>query len=539
VSCADRRWLPYRASALLEALGRGPRRDSAPLGEAFSWRPLADEDHERLLLDLVARCLGTGRSALVLAPDPASRLLPAVLELAGRVGADLRGSRSDRDRYRDFLRCRMGHARVAVGERGAVFAPLRDLGLVVVDDEANPAYKERRSPRHHAREVALARARMAAAACVLVADLPSAPGWRLVQHGHVRTLAADRRSERDHAPRVDVVDLSDPRPGARRARLSERAAGVLTAAVRAGRTAVVLAARGGQGAALACRGCGRRRSCPLCAASVRPTRGVSTSSRGAEATRHTPGEQWECPACGWTGESSACPDCGDLRTSPLAAGAGRLAQELARSYPGAEVVRMEGFDAPGPTHRPAIAVMTRGSVIARPQWLGDEPVAAVVLPDADAMLRRPTLDASEDALRLWMGIARWTLPRRREAPRPAPGRVVVQTREPAHAAVQALVRWDAEGFWREEAERRAELRYPPSTSLLRIRAPFDRAEAAARAVREAVPAGDEVVGPDLDGATLVKSVDLRGTLAALTTLRHAWARADRKVRVDVDPVPAG
>jgi primosomal protein N' (replication factor Y) len=223
---------------------------------------------------------------------------------------------------------------------------------------------------------------------------------------------------------------------------------------------------------------------------------------------------------------------------PLAAGAGRLAQELARSHRDAEVVRMEGFDAPGPTRRPAIAVMTRGSVVTRPRWLAGEPVAAVIVPEADAMLRRASYHAAEDALRLWMAVARWTVPARPpvSAP-PAPaGRVIVQTREPGHPAVQALVRWDAEGFWRDEAERRAELGYPPARSLVRLSAAPEVAEAVAGAVRDALPAGDELLGPDLDGATIVKSADVRGTLAALTPLRHAWARAGSRVRVEADPV---
>ncbi len=219
-----------------------------------------------MVADLVARCLAAGRSALVLAPDPAAALPDAVLRLAGPHGADWRPG-AERARYRAFLRGRTGHARVAAGERAAVFAPLRDLGLVVVDEEASPAWKERRSPRHHVREVALARARLAGATCVLLGDLPSAALWRLLEGGHVTALAADRATQRARAPRVDVADLSDPRPGARRALHRHRRAR-LTHAVRGGGAAIVLAGRGGQGGALACRGCRRRLTCPVCDSSL-------------------------------------------------------------------------------------------------------------------------------------------------------------------------------------------------------------------------------------------------------------------------------
>lgn len=186
---------------------------------------------------------------------------------------------------------------------------------------------------------------------------------------------------------------------------------------------------------------------------------------------------------------------------------------------------MEGFDAPGPAGRPAVGVMTRGSVVARPDWLGAAPADVVVVPDADALLQRPDFAAAEDALRLWMAIGRWT------------PRMVVQTREPGHPAVQALVRWDAEGFWNDELPRRADLRLPPAAALVRVTCP-DQASATdtAGALRAGLPPGDEVLGPDLDGALLVKCATLRGTLAALKPLREDWAKHDRKVRVDVDPL---
>jgi len=497
--CPARAWRSYRASRMLQAASRGG-------AEAFFWRPLPGDDTAGMAADLVARALAAGRSALVLTPNPSSPLPQIALRAAGSDGVDLRGDLSAADRYRAFLRGQAGHLRLLVGERSAVFAPLRDLGLVIVDDEANPAYKERRSPRHHAREVALARARLRQATCVLVGDLPSAAAWRYQRDGLLQAVEGDRATQRARLPRVEVVDRADTRPGAHRGRFSDRTARALTQVVEAGGAAVVLAARRGQGAVLACRGCGLRLACPVCIGSLAP------SDQG-----------WACGACGWAGPAEPCASCGDDRTAPLAAGAGRLAQELTKSYPQAEVVRMEGFDAPGPSTRPAIAVMTRGSVVMRPGWLNGAHADLAVIVDADAMLRRGALDAGEDALRLWLAVARWAR------------HVVVQTRERGHPAIQALVRRDPEGFWEREAERRAELRYPPAGWLVRITCLAEDGEPVAAQLRDQLPPADEVLGPSMQGGVLVKSAALRGTLAALTPLRHAWGYQGRKVRVDVDP----
>lgn len=512
--CPAGAWKPYPASRLLNG--------AAARAEPGAWwlRPLPGDDAEAMLADLVNRCLGAGRRALVLAPDPGSPLLDLALGVAGPAGADLRAAgpgegagAARRRRYRDFLRARLGHAQVVVGERGAALTPVPELGLIVLADEANPAWKERRTPRHHARDAALGIARLRRAPAVVTGSLPSPGLWRHLADGHVTAVRPPRTVERQRHPRVDVVDTGVPLPS-RRGRLAAETNHALADAVDAGRAAVVLAARRGEGTRLACRACRARRACPVCDAALAPA--------------DDGGESWTCATCGWTGAAFACTECGGFDTAPLAAGAGRLAHELARAHPDAEVARMEGFDADGPRTRPAIGVLTRGSVVARPRWLDDEPAAVAVLPDADAWLARPRLDAAEDALRLWLALARWC------------ERLVIQTREPGNATIQALVRGDPDGFWTAELERRAELRFPPAASLVRLTCRDGPGEAGAVAgeLRPALPAGDEVWGPDPEGGLLIKCDDVRATLRALHPLRAAWDRDDRGVRVDVDPIEA-
>lgn len=505
--CPTTAWRPYDASALLRA-AFDPAAAEVPYA---AWlEPLPGDDRGALVADLVARSLAGGHAALVLAVDPADPALAAALAVAGAAGADLRsGVGGGRRRYRDHLRCLRGEARVAVGGPGAVLAPLAHVGLVLVLDEAAAVHKTRAAPYHRTGPVALTRARLAGATAVCVGSLPSAWLWGLVAAGHVEHVAADRLTVRARRPRVDVVDLASPRPGARRARFSSAASRALGGVVGVRRVGAVLAARRGDGTALACKGCGRRHSCAVCDG------GLTGTDEGA----------WTCATCGERTAPYACPACGVEATAPLHAGVRRFASELARSLPAAEVVAMEGWDAAGPTGRPAVAVMTRGSARDAPGWLRGERLAVVVVPDADALLGRPGVDASEDALRLWLDAGRLA------------EHVVVQTREPEHHAVTALLRWDPAGFWADEVERRRTLGWPPHATLVRITAAEETLDAVALAVRDALDplGGVEVLGPDLDGDLLVKTGDLRGTLAALALLRRGWSAEDAGVRVDVDP----
>jgi len=169
-------------------------------------------------------------------------------------------------------------------------------------------------------------------------------------------------------------------------------------------------------------------------------------------------------------------------------------------------------------------------------------VLGVVLPDLDGSLRRPTLDAAEDALRLAFRVAGWTVVGER-APRvdPSVPDVVVETRDPDHHALRALATWDVETFWAEEAAVRAPLRLPPLRWAMRLEGPDS--PSLVRAVRSRVAQGDDVVGPlPLGGgrmALLVLSDDRSATLEALRPLREEQSRRGGEVRLEVDPVDLG
>ena len=478
---------------------------------SFLWRPLPDEDVAARLGELVELTLAGDRDVVLVVPDPASPVAEAVVAAAGDLAVDVRGGHSPRSVYRRWLEARCGRARVVVGERGVAFWPVERLGLTVLLDEANPALKERRSPRHHAREVLLERARRAGGVGLLVGTVPSAPAWRLLRERRVVPVVPERQAERRARPRVRVVSGQ----GGVRTRLSREAVAALRRAVAAGAYGVVLASRRGEGAALVCAGCGERLACPTCAASL-----AAGGGRGVH-----------CEGCGWSSPGvPPCPACRGREVVPLAAGAARLGRELARTVD-VPVAVLEGYGRTPPP-APAVVVATRGSVLDTP-W---GPVGAVVLGDLDGSLRRPTLDAAEDTLRLAMATARWTV----QPGAPERAEVVVDTREPEHPAVRALEAWDPGGFWRAEAELRSMLRFPPAAHAVRLE--VAAGAGAAERIRAALPDGDDLLGPvQHEGREgfLLKCDDRDATLEALRPLREAWSRDSVEVRVDVDPVDAG
>jgi primosomal protein N' (replication factor Y) len=497
-------WETYGAHSMLDAVHSGHG--------AFVWRPLADEDVGCRLAELAALCLAGGRDVLCVVPDPSSRVADRLVADLDEPLVDVRGVSSPRAVYQRWLQARCGRVRVVVGERRAAFWPVDRLGLAIVLDEANPAHKERRSPRHNVREVLLERARRAGGVGLLVASVPSAAGWTLLRERRLVPVLAGRATETRHAPRIDL-DHADGGPNTR---LGRRAVPALRHAVADGTYGVVLASRRGEGSALACSTCGARMRCPTCAGSL------TGAGRGVL-----------CRTCGYTlAGRRPCEDCGGRQFAPLAAGAERIAEELRPAIP-APVHVLEGYDQPVPP-APAVLVMTRGSVLdAAPG-----PVGAVVLPDLEVMARRPSVDAPEDALRLAMAVGSWASP---------DGEVVVKTRstaaelessnEPEGAVLRALKRWDPGSFWRDQAPRRAQLGLPPGRQAIAVelRAPDTEVDALMQAVGAAT-----VLGPvAVEGGArrlLILTEDRVATLDALRPLRVAWSKQGLDVRVDVDPV---
>ena len=414
-----------------EAAGPAGHEASLLAAGTTTWlRPLPG-DEAGACVRTVNACLAAGRRAIVLVPeaDPVPATAAAVLEASGERAAWFAGG-DERERYRVWLRILAGEVDVVVGTRPAVFAPVAGLGLVWVSREVHPAHREERAPYYHVRDIASARARLEGAACVLSALSPSVETAWAVRAGSVRAARPPRAAERAAAP---LVETTQPQAEDRSPRLA--------ALLKAARTAVLIVSRTGYGVARVCRSCGEPARCAVCGGAIVVDEGAAT-----------------CRTCGATGR---CARCGSTRFGVERGGVQRIAEWTAAVAP---AVRVE--------------VGTAEAV----KDVGSRAVGLVGLLDPDRALARPGLHSGEQALAIWMEASAWAGPRGRG------GRVLAQTRDAGHSAIQALVRWEPVPFLLSEGERRAAAGFAPGRHLFRVSAPGDEATAAAnlRAVRAEV-----------------------------------------------------
>ncbi|MDS1269454.1 primosomal protein N' [Lipingzhangella sp. LS1_29] len=438
-------WLDYTSGeSFLAALRAG----GAPRAV---WDALPGPDWATAIGVAVATVLSRGRGAVVVVPDgrDVATVDNALRDLLGpdhhvALTADL----GPAERYRRWLRVVRGQVRAAVGTRSAMFAPVHDLGLVVLWDDGSDVHCEPHAPYPHARTVLALRAHQAAAGALLGGRTRTTDTTMLIASGWANPLSASRDTVRRRAPRVrpagDDTEIARD-PEARTARLPAVALRVARAALRDG-PVLVQVPRRGYLEALACTQCREPARCAGCHGPL--------ALRSAHAI----------PFCRWCGRIAGewrCPECGNHRLRAVTVGARRTAEELGRAFPSVPVVtsgREPGHSrvVPSVQDRPALVIATPGA----------EPVAAggysaALLLDGWALLGRADLRAGEEALRRWCNAA--ALVRAASA-----GGQVVVLAEPDLAPTQALVRWDPATFAERELEERRELGFPPATTMAAV-----------------------------------------------------------------------
>ncbi len=422
-----------------------------------------------IYLRAAATTLEQGRGVIVLVPEIG--LTPQIVSrFADRFGdtvAVLHSKLSAGERHDEWTRLRSGAARVCVGPRSAVFAPIERLGLVVLDEEHDASYKHEGDPRYDARHVAARRAAQAGALLLAGSATPRPESVHAL-----RRVRLPARVDGRALPPVTIVDMRE-QAGALHPDTSH-------ALVDAGKSIVLLNRRGWSNF-VDCRSCGHAWMCPQCDVAL-----VLHRARGGLACHHC-GHRERVP--------ERCVACGSMSVARHGAGTERLEHDLAAI--GHEVFRLDADVAdPGALLRRFEAaprgILVGTQMVAKGHDFPDVTLGVVV--DADGTLRFPDFRAEERTFALVAQLAG------RAGRGPGGGRVLVQTLSPDAPSIAAAARHDADGFLRGELARRAALRYPPFSHLIRIVCSAERAQAAgeaARALRSAlgtIPSGD-VLGP--------------------------------------------
>ncbi|WP_343710743.1 primosomal protein N' [Mycobacterium sp.] len=459
------------------AYGRGGQ-FLAALGESRAaravWQALPGELWTARFAEAAAQTVRTGRGVLAIVPDQRDlddlcRAATALLD--GSAVVTLSAGLGPAVRYRRWLAALRGSARLVIGTRSAVFAPVTELGLVMVWDDGDDTLVEPRAPYLHAREVAMLRAHQMRCAALIGGYARTAEAHALVRSGWARDVVAVRPLVRARTPRVVAVDdggYADERdPAARTARLPSVALRAARAALQAGAPVLVQVPRRGYLPSLACARCRAIARCRHC------TGPVSMAERGGAAV---------CRWCGHADPALRCSRCGSDAVRAVVVGARRTAEELGRAFPGTPVIT-SGGDAvvPEVAGGPTLVVATPG---AEPRASGG--YGAVLLLDTWALLGRQDLRAAEDTLRRWLAAA--ALARAR-----GDGGVVAVVAESSIPTVQALIRWDPVGHADAELAARTEVGLPPSVHLAAI---DGTAGAVTTLLAELqLPDGADVLGP--------------------------------------------
>jgi primosomal protein N' (replication factor Y) len=524
-----------------------PRLDSGGFGVVLL-HGVTGSGKTEIYLHLIARCLERGRSALMLVPEIA--LTPAMQSLFySRFGDEvalLHSGLTERERDDAWWRVRHGQARVVLGTRSAVFAPLANLGAVIVDEEHDSSYKQDETPRYHGRDVAVVRAQYAGALALLGSATPSLESYWNAREGKYHLAKLEERIAGRKLASVEVVDMRQEfRETHTQMPLSRKLEEEIEAQLRASAQTMLLLNRRGYSWFLLCRSCGQTQRCVNCSVSL---------------TYHRREHRLSCHYCGYsTAVPSLCPACGSEYLQYVGEGTEKIEHKFAELFPGARVARLdrdvarrrgEFLRVLDEFRRGKIDILVGTQLIAKGH---DFPgVTLVGVLSADIGLGLPDFRAAERTFQLVTQVAG------RAGRGDAPGRVLVQTFYPEHYAIRLAADQNYSGFFSKEMGFRRMMHYPPLTALANIVAQHEKLERAAQVAKEigdfftkveAQFPGIKILGPGPAPLAkverryriqfLLKS-NSRANLHALLKqlVHHATQSAiqPREVMIDVDPV---
>ena len=501
-----------------------------------------------IYLRLIADCLERGRDALMLVPEIA--LTPSVqsqfIERFGDRVALLHSGLSERERNDDWWHVRHGDAKVVLGTRSAVFAPLANPGLIIVDEEHDPSYKQQETPRYHGRDVAVVRARLARALTVLGSATPSLESAHNAREGKYRILTLDERIGGRPLASVEIVDMRQEfRETFSQVPVSRRLRQEIDSQLRNGAQTMILLNRRGYSWFVLCRSCGQTQRCVNCSISL---------------TYHRREHRLMCHYCGYSASvPNRCPACDSEHLHYVGEGTEKLEDKFAELFPGARVARLDRDVARrrgqftktlSDFREKKIDILVGTQLIAKGHDFPGVTLVGVV--SVDAGLSLPDFRAAERTFQLLTQAAG------RAGRGEAPGRVLVQTFYPEHYAVRLAAEQNYEMFFTREMRFRRLMHYPPWNALANIIAQdtkLDRAAQVARQIERFFTASEKeskalkILGPSpaplarVEGRFRIQFLVKAASRARLNEVLHRLADhcdqlgiPPRAVMIDMDPV---
>jgi primosomal protein N' (replication factor Y) len=432
--------------------------------EVFLLHGVTGSGKTEVYLQAIQRCLEHGREAIVLVPEIA--LTPQMVErFKSRFGARvavLHSRLSQGERYDEWRKIREGRAQVAVGARSAIFAPFSSIGLIVIDEEHETSYKQEESPKYHARDVAVKRARLHGAVVVLGSATPALETYEAAVHGghetdlgDMRYLALPERVANRPLPGVTIVDMREELKLGNRAMFSRPLAAAIRDRLEKREQMVLLLNRRGYATFVMCRSCGYTAACPHCEISL---------------THHKGSQNLRCHYCGYSeAEPKACPSCESPHIRFFGTGTQKVEEALAETFPGIRVIRMDvDTTTEKGSHEKWLTEFRerRADVLLGTQMVAkglDFPYVTLVgVLAADSALRLPDFRAPERTFQLLTQVAG------RAGRHELPGEVIIQTYDPEHESITSVQGHDYKGFVERALVLRRHLGYPPYGRLISV-----------------------------------------------------------------------
>ena len=410
-----------------------------------------------IYLTLIAKCLQEGKSSIFLVPEIS--LTPQMLaQLRARFGknaAILHSGLSAGERFDEWWRLRTGEAKIAIGARSAVFAPLENLGVIILDEEHDSSYASETAPRYTTFDVALLRAKRNRCKLVLGSATPSVETYRRAKEGEFSLIRLEKRINQKPMPEITIADMRREVRRGNNSAFSSVLKEEIEKCLAADKQAILFLNRRGYSQTVICKECGYVAKCEACDVSL---------------TYHRDEDCLKCHYCGMKyGMLSACPDCGGKKLSYAGTGTQRIAYDLQKLYPTARILRMDNDTTSGKEgHYKILKTFAekKADILVGTQMIAkghDFPsVTLVGILDADMSLHFSDYRSGERTFQLLTQVAG------RSGRAEEKGKVVLQTFDPENEVLRYAVEYDYEGFYQNEISLRAAMAFPPFSKIVRV-----------------------------------------------------------------------